>query len=60
MNAKKDELFQLRISKHDKESLVELARYYNVSASAMVCMLIAEKRRAIGESRGGSADGEKP
>lgn len=44
---KKDEFFQLRLSKDDRAKLDALARHYNVSASAVICMLIAEDFRIL-------------
>ena len=55
----KDGFFQLRISKQDRAVLEALARHYNLSASAVVCMLIAERQRLVGDSLGGSEDEKK-
>ena len=43
----KDGFFQLRISKQDRAALDELAEYYNLSASAVLCMLISQDIRKI-------------
>ena len=43
----KDGFFQLRISKQDREALCELARFYNLSASSVICMLISKEARTI-------------
>lgn len=43
----KKEIFQMRISKETREHLDKLAKYYNLSASATVDMLIAKEMRFI-------------
>ena len=48
---KKDEFFQLRLSKDDRAKLDALARHYNLSASAVICMLIAKETRLIDKQR---------
>ena len=55
----KDGFFQLRLSKDDRATLDALARHYNVSASAVICMMITEKRRELGINLGGLENEKK-
>ena len=41
----KTEKFQMRISKETKTQLDRLAKYYNLSASAVIDMLISKEAR---------------
>lgn len=43
----KTEKLQMRISEETKSKLNELAKYYNLSSSAVIDMLIVEKLRNI-------------
>ena len=43
----KDIFFQLRLSRDDRAMLDALARPYNISASAVICMLISEDFRML-------------
>ena len=43
----KNEVFQMRISTQAKADLNELARYYDLTASATVVMLIARETRLM-------------
>lgn len=43
----KTEKLQMRISKETKEMLNTLAKHYNLSASAVIDLLIAEKFRSV-------------
>lgn len=43
----KNEKFQMRISAETKAMLNKLSKHYNLSSSAVIDMLIAEKVRSI-------------
>ena len=44
---KKEKWFSLRISEADRAALVVLTRFYNLSASAVICMLISRDYRGM-------------
>lgn len=47
----KKETFQMRMSKNTRADLDRVAKYYNLSASAAVDMLIAKETRLIEKQR---------
>lgn len=51
MNKSKKETFQMRMSEETRVDLDRVAKYYNLSASATVDMLIAKEKRLIDKQR---------